>query len=1448
MGVKVNLNSGSNKNFYGHLSEDVIVSTNGTVIGSAELNNNLITDATLTEQDINITARASLDYNKTTNKPRINGIELKGNQSNADLGIPTKTSELDNDAGFLSEIPEEYITESELPKIPTKVSELENDSNYLSEIPEECVTEDELEVALKSKANKSDVPTKTSQLHNDAGYLNEVPEEYKTKAENDELYQPKGKYLTSYTETDPSVPEYVKNITRADIAKWNAGGDSIKNETDPTVPKHVKGITTADIEKWNKKSDFSGNYNDLINKPDLSAIKGMATEKYVNDLFASIPKVPSSLSGFINDVGYLKTFTELDPTVPEHVKLITAAEITKWNDCANAWGGISDYRVLVNKPTLNGVIIAGDKTLKDYGIDFVKKETDPIFTSSAAYTIDYDDIRRWNADLVEVDPTVPQHVKNITKEDIASWNGKVAEGITEEKDPVFKASPAGSITYADITNWNNKSKDGITVETDPTVPSYVKSITQKDIKKWNEVANLGQIEFNNATRRIWRYTPSLYTYPTPNQWSRVGYAASTAVLPKGKYLILYRCTLGTPNSDQGIVTFNGGLDNKRLDNTTRETVPLVPGLLSSGQVLYFTEFTEEKSHVVELYQYANVYTQPNTLTIDIIRIGDVGSSEGIMDLPLASTTEAGMVRVGDYLRVDEDGTLHVALDGSEGTVVTSNNNSRLKDGQYSVIAINHRGYNVSAPENTIPAFVMSKARGYNYVECNVSFTADGIPVLLHDATIDRTSDGTGAVKEMTYEELLQYDFGSWKGSEYAGTKIPTFDEFMSLCKSIGLHAYIELKSNDEYTEEQIAQIVRIVNSKGMRGHVTYISFNKLFLHYVKKVDKQARLGYLLSDLTQFDAEAVKELRTGVNEVFIDVEYQGLTDAKINMCIDENIPLEIWTVNDTYVIEHMHSYISGVTSDNLIAGQVLFGENDLIASEEIDPTVPQHVKDITLQDIENWNSGVNAVVNETDPTVPQHVKDITLEDIKKWNTGGDSAVVNKLAEEQNNGTYMWKYTSKDINVSSKTYTTLPFDTVYKDTSNGKLIDEGNCIRIGPGVKQILVISKWNSWTPNCSKYIYIKKNGEDVEAASFYNYIWTANIVSYLDVEEGDLIEMQCYHDYSGVIQISSNPNQTAFKVIILDETVNLEVTSDPVPVGTVIEYAGDEIPDGYELVEDSAPMSAMTLIMTGDTSYTASTPYARYVMPMKLSNSIGNKFTFTEDGGIKIEKGVSKIKLSGQMSCNTQNSGYVYGVAVVNQDSSGARTAYRTLWTASDNRIDNCVVNDRIADVKEGDTLYLELYIDNNGRSIQVRADGTYFTVEEIPENTIYQQLTEVTYTIYSEEEQVVGRWLNGKPLYQKTYTFSIPEGSTTGSIDLSDMKLDFAFIDSGSSYVKFGDMSFVQVGFYASATDYSRAFVHGDKTSAVIAMGSVYSSASKDVTMTLKYTKTTDEGVNNEA
>ena len=245
-----------------------------------------------------------------------------------------------------------------------------------------------------------------------------------------------------------------------------------------------------------------------------------------------------------------------------------------------------------------------------------------------------------------------------------------------------------------------------------------------------------------------------------------------------------------------------------------------------------------------------------------------------------------------------------------------------------VKAINHRGFSKQAPENTIPAYIMSKKNGYTYVEGDVSFTSDSVAVLLHDATIDRTSNGSGNITSLSYQKVLQYDFGSWFSKEYTGVKIPTFKEWIILCKNLGLHPYIELKSAGGYTQAQINQVVDEVTLCGMKGKVTYISFSSTFLGYVKNADASARLGYLANSLSTSAINTAKNLKTTTNEVFLDIKLAGVTDSGISSCIANNIPLEVWTVNTEKEILNMAPYISGVTSDNLVAGKVLYN-NSLI---------------------------------------------------------------------------------------------------------------------------------------------------------------------------------------------------------------------------------------------------------------------------------------------------------------------------------------------------------------------------------------------------------------------------------------------------------------------------------------------------------------------------------------
>jgi glycerophosphoryl diester phosphodiesterase len=290
---------------------------------------------------------------------------------------------------------------------------------------------------------------------------------------------------------------------------------------------------------------------------------------------------------------------------------------------------------------------------------------------------------------------------------------------------------------------------------------------------------------------------------------------------------------------------------------------------------------------------------------------------------------------GNYL------TEHQKLKTINGQSLIGEGNITIEGGKainydLNVKAINHRGYSAGAPENTIPAYIMSKLKGFTYVECDVAFTSDNVAVLLHDATIDRTSNGAGSLKNLSYAQVMQYDFGysDLFGDAYKGTKIPTFKEFIILCKNLGLHPYIELKSSDNYSQSQITQVVNEVAECGMKGKVTYISFNNDFLKYVKNADSSARLGLLGNPFNASKLSQAMALKTATNEVFADAKLDNLDPSIISSCISNGIPLEVWTVNEVGKIESMSPYITGVTSDSLIAGEILYNKSLVYTAPEV----------------------------------------------------------------------------------------------------------------------------------------------------------------------------------------------------------------------------------------------------------------------------------------------------------------------------------------------------------------------------------------------------------------------------------------------------------------------------------------------------------------------------------
>lgn len=267
---------------------------------------------------------------------------------------------------------------------------------------------------------------------------------------------------------------------------------------------------------------------------------------------------------------------------------------------------------------------------------------------------------------------------------------------------------------------------------------------------------------------------------------------------------------------------------------------------------------------------------------------------------------------------------HQIIGEVEGTVdelITLNEN---------VIGINHRGW-YKAPENTLSAYRESKKQGFKYVECDVQFTKDGIPVLLHDDTIDRTSNGSGALSSFTYEQLLQYDFSYDDKdtvndfSAYRGEKIPTFAEFIALCKELELHPYIEIKGSISVDEAEL--LVKIVSDAGMLDSVSWLSFSGEALAKIASIDKGARIVWVITDTNAAKIEAnnipfaKEKLMTGENVVVFDLWHSLAKQDVCDLLKANGILLEVWTVNDASTILKLNSYVTGVTSDMYDASQL-----------------------------------------------------------------------------------------------------------------------------------------------------------------------------------------------------------------------------------------------------------------------------------------------------------------------------------------------------------------------------------------------------------------------------------------------------------------------------------------------------------------------------------------------
>lgn len=206
----------------------------------------------------------------------------------------------------------------------------------------------------------------------------------------------------------------------------------------------------------------------------------------------------------------------------------------------------------------------------------------------------------------------------------------------------------------------------------------------------------------------------------------------------------------------------------------------------------------------------------------------------------------------------------------------------------------HRGASCAAPENTLAAFEKAAEDGADGVELDVHLSSDGQLVVIHDDTVDRTTNGTGTVHNMTFEQIRSLDASMGK-QKFSGALIPTLEEVYHLLKPTRLMINVELKENAwDGGFTVIPKVLELEQKYGMTGRVFYSSFNHYVLREIKNRSVETPVGLLyaaaLVDVWHYAAFVPAD---AIHPLYLTLRDPNL----VPRCHAAGITVRPWTVNE-----------------------------------------------------------------------------------------------------------------------------------------------------------------------------------------------------------------------------------------------------------------------------------------------------------------------------------------------------------------------------------------------------------------------------------------------------------------------------------------------------------------------------------------------------------------------
>ena len=226
--------------------------------------------------------------------------------------------------------------------------------------------------------------------------------------------------------------------------------------------------------------------------------------------------------------------------------------------------------------------------------------------------------------------------------------------------------------------------------------------------------------------------------------------------------------------------------------------------------------------------------------------------------------------------------------------------------------IGHRGVKNLKPENTLESILKAFELGLECVEIDVKVSKDNIPLLLHDDTLDRTTNGSGLVCNFTFDQIKHLDAGYYFYNSKTDIKVPSLSSVLDLIKRKHKYLNIELKPNKNYEELNVKNILKEIN-RISHDKIYFSSFDLESCIILKDAAPTLKCGFLNDDFTKFNIDETIDICKKYNFFSCGINLNLFSNSVVNQFVENEIQVTVYADNNISKVEAHNLWNNNVTS-------------------------------------------------------------------------------------------------------------------------------------------------------------------------------------------------------------------------------------------------------------------------------------------------------------------------------------------------------------------------------------------------------------------------------------------------------------------------------------------------------------------------------------------------------